>query len=419
VTPLLWSMVFLGLVCRVVNILVLSPLNPTSTDAQRHVHDALNLAQLEPIAALDLPMYQLWLGGVLSNDHLAVLTQMLLSLLTPLIWWLWMRLCLPRGRWALAGFAIFTLMPSWSAIFSFFMPETILLPLFGLALCSSWLADKYRTMTPYMVSAVFWGLAITTKPTVAACFLAILIWQSRHLLKRKRKELAIFAVSAQIIIVLATYAIVPWRNYQNFQAWIFSPAFLPYNQIYYLSGKRSLHAKALFNGPQGNERYAEFSILAPTLTPECRPLEPVSEWQSCRVGEYYAQIDYRRSSYYPKVRCPLSKRLQMTFENWLFFFFSDSWPDNVLNNWMCLLEHCMRWVWLPLTLALLIMAGPCRIYTMPVLMVLITTAVFMMQQSWILEGRYRKPWEGLLIVASLDVLARRRRSTRQRGHLDM
>jgi hypothetical protein len=42
-----------------------------------------------------------------------------------------------------------------------------------------------------------------------------------------------------------------------------------------------------------------------------------------------------------------------------------------------------------------------------------------MQQSWILEGRYRKPWEGLLIVASLDVLARRRRSTRQRGHLDM
>jgi hypothetical protein len=412
-------MVFLGLVGRIVNILVLSPLNPTSSDAQRHVHDALNLAHLDPIAALDLPVYQLWLSGVLSNNYLAVMSQILLSLLTPFIWWLWMRLCLPRGRWALAGLAIFALLPSWCAIFSFFMPETILLPLFGLGLCFSWLADKYRTMPLYMVSAVIWGLAITTKPTVAACFLAVLVWQSRHLIQHRRKELAIAAVGAQIIIASGIYAIVPYRNYQTFQAWIFGPAFLPYNQIYYLSGKRSLHAKALFNGLQGNEQYAEFNILAPTLTPECHPVEPVSEWQSSREGECYVQIDYRQPGYYPKMHCSLSKRLQLTFENWLFFFFSDSWPDNVLNNWMCILEHCMRWLWLPLTLALLLMAMPCRMYTMPVVLALITTSFFLLQQSWILEGRYRKPWEGLLIVASLDVIARRRRLAEQNRHVDL
>ena len=408
----------MGLICRVVNILVLSPLNPTSTDAQRHVRDALNLGHLNPIAALDLPLYQLWLRLLLGNEQLAVLTQMVLSVLTPLIWWLWMRLCLPRGRWALAGLAILSLLPSWSAIFSFFMPETILLPLFGLSLCLSWLADKYRNMTLYMVSAVLWGLAITTKPTVAACFLAVLIWQSRHLLKRKQKEIAVTAIAGQIVLSCATYAIVPWRNYQTFHAWIFGPAFLPYNQIYYLSGKRSLHAKALFNGPNGNEQYAEFNILAPTLTPECHPLEPLSAWQSSREGECYTQVDYRQAIYYPKVSCSLPKRLHLTFENWIFFFFSDSWPDNVLSNSICLLEHCMRWLWLPLTVALLILAVPRRIYTMPVLMMLITTSVFLLQQSWILEGRYRKPWEGLLIVASLDVLARRRRLNKQPNRTD-
>ncbi len=402
-------MVSVGLAVRVINILMLSPLNPTATDAQRHVHDALILNHIEPIAALDLPLYQIWLHAILSHDQLAVALQILVSLITPLIWWLWMRLCLPRGPWALAGFALIALLPSWSAIFSFFMPETLLLPLLGLALCSSWLADKYKIVTLYAVSGLIWGLTITTKPTVAACFLIVIIWQSRRLLEGKGRLAVISVAVLQITITSAIYAVVPWRNHESFQTWIITPAFLPYNQIYYLSGKRSLHAKALFHGSEGNEQYAEFKILAPTLTKDSRPLSPISDWQSKREGELYAEIDYRSGGKFPEIDCPLPKRLQLTAENWLFFFLSDSWPDDVMTNYVCVLEHWMRWLWLPLALSLIIGAVRYRIATTPVILVLATTAVFMVQQSWILEGRYRKPWEGLLIVACLDLLARRNR----------
>jgi hypothetical protein len=149
--------------------------------------------------------------------------------------------------------------------------------------------------------------------------------------------------------------------------------------------------------------------LAPTLTKDSRPLSPISDWQSKREGELDAEIDYRSGGKFPEIDCPLPKRLQLTAENWLFFFLSDSWPDDVMTNYVCVLEHWMRWLWLPLALSLLIGAVRYRIATTPVILVLATTVVFMVQQSWILEGRYRKPWEGLLIVACLDLLARRKR----------
>ncbi len=402
-----YTLILLALSIRVLCIVVLPPYNSLAADAQRHVHDALNLPHLDAISALDLPLYACWLHFTLINNRVTVLIQTLLSLSAPCVWWLWMRQCLPSKTYALIGFAILAILPSWSAIYSFFMPETLLLPLCGLSLWLSWLACERKKLSLYLLAALFWGLSITVKPTVAICFLIIVVWQLRSVWRDKPSKMAaVFCL--QLAGVLTIYSMVPLRNVEFFHTFSLTPGFFPYNQIYYASGKQSLYGRAVYTGTDGSTDHADFVILSPVLNPESRPFAPFNNWRSIRTGQQDVQIDFRNRQSCPKIDCPLSTRLHLTAENWLFFFLSKSWPDDQENNWSCWAENCMRWLWMPLSMVTFYVAWRERIFSLPVILAFALTAFFLIQQSWVLEGRYRKPWEGLIIVACLDVMARRR-----------
>ena len=62
----------------------------------------------------------------------------LLSLSGPWLWYRFLRELLPSRDWALAGWVVLAALPSWSAIYSYFMQETLMLPLLGPALWATW-----------------------------------------------------------------------------------------------------------------------------------------------------------------------------------------------------------------------------------------------------------------------------------------
>lgn len=412
IATLLKAIIWVGMLIRVLNIVLLSPLYQSSSislDPERHVVDALALSNLSPIGNLDLPIYQSWLHFVISDSRLLIGSQIMLSILTPFVWWLWMRLCLPSKRWALVGFAILTILPSWIAIFSFFMPETILLPLTGIGLWLSWLSDRRQKLALYLLSAIIWGVAVAIKTSVLGCFVAIVIWQFLRLQKSQQQNLARAILVSQCAVCLLIYSFIPWRTYQNFHVMVFTPAIQPYTELYYLSGSQTLRTNLTFKNNDECTQQTTFFIRSPCVDKQARIFAPLSNWRSSRTGEYGVDVDLRDGAHFPQIECPLTKRIELTIENWIFLYFADSSPDDVLSNGVCLSEHNMRWLWLPLTFLVILLACFSRKFTMPVTFVVTTTAIFLLQQSWVLEGRYRKPLEGLLIVAAIDLLGRKAR----------
>jgi len=97
-------------------------------------------------------------------------------------------------------------------------------------------------------------------------------------------------------------------------------------------------------------------------------------------------------------------------ENIILFFFAPSWPETGTNEWDGHLEYRTRWVWAPLTLFVFV----CNIREfvrrrfdlIPVAVTLFT--LFMaLQNLAILEDRYRKPVEPLLLLNLVWVLSSR------------
>jgi hypothetical protein len=111
----------------------------------------------------------------------------------------------------------------------------------------------------------------------------------------------------------------------------------------------------------------------------------------------------------------LQRLAWLTGDNLLRVFFGSSWPDTHRERLIGELNYWARWLWAPLFLA-----------------ALVTTALFWRRQrerllpalilTWFLiqglvplapnEGRYRKPFEGLLVAQCLLLAASRPRRQR-------
>jgi uncharacterized membrane protein len=181
----------------------------------------------------------------------------LLSLITPWIWYRFFRELLQSRLIATGGWDALSDLPSWMAIYGYFMQETLLLPLLGAALYASWRCKRKQDVASFLVMVLLWTLAgltrgITIPLAAVAC---TWLWVEQDIkIKKAVYSLIVFAV----IIGPLTY-----RAQQAMH--IFAPHGIGHLvSTYSHSGKKAIQISF--------ERQAHIGITgtAPLLLAKCR-----------------------------------------------------------------------------------------------------------------------------------------------------
>lgn len=411
------SLVVLGSVVRIVAVFQHNPLEIQTTDPGRWWFTATHLSTLQPIAAIDPFGYQLWLGMVAavtgSNPTAIAVHNAILSVLTPWIWHRFLRELTGNRDLALIGWAVLCGLPSWISIFSYTMSETLFLPCMGLAL---WLTIKFlRTHSSIacFTCAVCWAFASSIRAYALPFAIFLLAWGIYKSSQRAVKVGYIFAAFALFIAPLS------FRTHRLLNVW--DPFGFPeMNRIYMASGKRTLR----FDISRDNGAYRwTYEFGSPALYEE--PLEPISSWHSSREGIVYFSIDeaHGRADWehaFKASAASWSHRLLLRGENYIFFNFAPSWPDNNPERMWDRAAISMRWIWSPLALVVVLAniyyrdqlaLGEARVFAV------LTTAAWALTPlaPAIMEGRYRKPVEGMLLINLLLLIACSRRNEQVEG----
>jgi hypothetical protein len=154
------------------------------------------------MSAIDPIGYQLYIGALgkltVKYSLLIAYWTSLLSLCGPWLWYRFLRELLPDRDWALTGWVILAALPSWSAIYSYFMQETLMLPLLGAALWATWRSRRKRDTASFIVAAGVWLLAGLTRgicfPLAAVAMTWLWVTQSDKSVKAVSSTILLLAV---------------------------------------------------------------------------------------------------------------------------------------------------------------------------------------------------------------------------------
>ncbi|MFT3869272.1 MAG: hypothetical protein QM715_12510 [Nibricoccus sp.] len=359
-----------------------------------------------------------------------------LSIVGPWCWYRFLRETIASRTFALAGWAILALLPSWIGIYSYFMTETLLIPMIGLSLWMTQRARRRRTLSTFLAMVVVWTLTgltrgITIPWAGVAC---LLVWITHP----KKISTAFYS----IIILAVTLVPLSIRNHHFVYLWP------PYGngwiaKIYSESGKREimLHFEREgarwvygFTSPMVDERPFDFTQdwknTFLSSFGEC-PDFLKSDWKSSREGTVTVNVDFTHGTQdwknsLEKNAIHGAARWKMHLENLVFIFFGNSWPDNDNSVFVCRMSNLSRWLWLPFFVAV-VAIGAARwriLLRYPLLPLLIATWLFFQVGMLVSgsEGRYRKPFEGLLIAHAVILAAaiseKRKCAEKQPGALE-
>jgi hypothetical protein len=404
----LYLLIVAGSLLRIVEPFVHNPMDNIFSDPERHWIHAGSTLSPPPWAIIDQPIFQMWLSLVqkwsLGLRALIATYAGLLSAITPWFWYRFLRECLRSRTLALFGWALLAWLPSWVGIFSYFMTETLFLPLMGWCLWQTMRARRKRTLPSFCGMVALWAVAGMTRGIGAPLGALASLWVWLYQPWRIRS-----AVVAGLIVLLMTVPI-SIRNHRYLHLWSPLGSGWP-NQIYAESGYQSILIDLLFE----DDSTAQYGFISPSLV--VKPLAPLSDWEAKRSGVLHITADTRngdrdwRSAYRNHVvRGP--ERLRLRWENLVLVMLGPSWPDNNPTNLVHRIELAMRWIWLPLFLVVLSTGARWyrSILTRPLVPALIGMWFLFQAVSLfaINEGRYRKPLEGLLIAELLVLLDNRR-----------
>lgn len=408
------SMVFIGSLLRVVAVFQYHPLQILTSDPGRWWHEATHLFTPEPITAIDAFGYQLWLALVIrvggTDGTAVVLHNALLSVLTPWVWHRLLREITADRDIALIGWAILCWLPSWISIYSYTMSETLFLLLLGAALCLTFRTRRLQSTSSFVLAALCWSLAASTRVFALPIAVVTMFWAQYGVSFRMRK-LCTAALAVFILIIPLSV-----RSYSLLHVW--APFGLPQmNQIYMESGKRTLR----FDIGRDSSNHWIYEFGSPALYEQ--PFSPLSQWSSSREGivSFSINEDHGRADWNNALRDNRPSwrtRGHIWAENYIFFNFAPSWPDNNPDRFWDRAAVALRWMWVPIGLLATIAAFSYgrRLENDARLMVWVACAswLFTPLLPAVMEGRYRKPVEGMLIIASLLILGAMR-SVRMRG----
>jgi len=393
------ALVMVGSGLRVVWAVTHSPIDFVYSDTQRHWFNATHPLEMNPFAGIDPPAYELWLSLIaritLGNQAALGIYAALLSLAAPFVWFLFARTLLERKILALWFWAVLTWLPSWVGIFSYFMNETILIPLIGLSL---WLTTRERPDTParWIGLNLSWILTCLTRIIalpIAAVAIAFALRGVRHPVRR--------ALMAAVVWVctLTPFAL---RSYQIIH--VATPFGLPYpHHIYWESGARDMHLH--LTSPSHGTAF-HYNFTAASSFDE--PLHPFSHYQPRPTGdaEVFVNIDRGTADWQAaaaEYAPSFSRRLHLYGENALLLLLADSWPDGHREFvWENAAYH-LHWMWVVIVLGAA--AGSAihiyrnrRLQLVPAL-ALISFLVPLFSNAGVMEARFRKPLEGIFILA--------------------
>jgi hypothetical protein len=404
---------------RVFICFVHNPLDYLFSDMLRHWNNGGLFPRGGYFGAADPIVYQIYIFALrrmtADNRLLIALASSILSVLMP---WTYYRAAREFGLkktaslwvWALIG-----LTPSLFVIYHFIMMETLLLLTEGVAL---WMTARYLRkggMGPFLWFVFCWTVACLTKPTVVplagVCFLWV--WWKR---KTPLRQLAVGAAMAVVMLIpqgLRTKAelgfVAPFGN-----PWL--------ARLQLVSGTKMVvfsfdaPSKGLFHSNQ-EVRHLGFEFGSPSAF--IRPLEPLSPWFIRRaLGNTSASVainaDYGERDW--KAACDRFARdrdewLAEWRENMILFLFAPSWPESSIKLWDGHLEYWCRWMWAPLILLVFVLNVRefvnRRFDLIPVATIVFTLAI-MLQNVILIEGRYRKPVEPMLLLNLVWVLSRKK-----------
>ena len=384
-----------------------SPLDHLFSDPGRHWENGMRFLNPTFMGSGDPILYQLWLYLLIKikgNVAAVIATGTgFLCAAMPYGWYRALKELLPKS-WAQAGAVVMALIPGFLGAYAYFMNETLLLTLTGFAFWATFRAQRKRSVAAFALACALWLAAGFTRtvalPMALLCLLCIWLPQPRRLAK------------AAIGVLLLLILLVPAGLHGRVNLGYFAPFGNGYlNPIYQASGNKVINIDL---GPKGRYEFGSPSFYNPTFY-------PWSDWLTDRSGTVSIAVDLEqgRAGWIAEKKRVEQQRefsaLRGYWENFLYLSFGQSWPDNdrsYLTGWLTVWT---RWIWLPLVLVLAIGAARGRFQGREWLLPLCGLGMFlyfMVQQQGVMEGRYRKPLDPILVAAAVVMTYRSTRRTR-------
>lgn len=402
VRALLLALLAVACAYRVWLVFAFNPMDSIWSDPGRHWILGTRPLDTQPFAAIDPVGYHVYLGVLAKITAgapiLVAYWTALLSLAGPWLWYRFLRELLRSRDWALAGWLLLAASPSWSAIYSYFMQETLMLPLLGAALWATWRCRRKQDTASFVLATGIWIMAGLTRGICIPLAAVSMTWL--WLLQGDKARKAGFAM----VLLLAILGPLTGRS------WYLARQVSPHgiaalNMLYAKSGAASFSVDFTRRG--GREQWS-YKFMSPAMVQA--PLEPFSHWESQRIGHVHFEIDLdagTRDWDAASASLPpwsATRIAELTGDNLILLFFSPTWPDTNYDRGIGLVNHWLRWIWAPLSIACLIWTIAARTRERERLLPALLLAWFLVQGLTPLvvnEGRYRKPFEGLLIAQCL------------------
>jgi hypothetical protein len=404
ITFCLCLLIILGLIFRFFYPFFSNPLEHIYSDAARHYYNSFSSNfghKLESFIDPVLPQLELMaVYSVFGNSVLGLAAYFgLLSTIMPWFWYRWAREVFPTKLQALTFMALIVFLPSWIGIYSFTQDETLLLPMLGASLWLSWRAKRKQTAPSIMLASLFWALTICVKMNTLFEAIIIITWLMGSYLYQNQPALkkALVVFGSLLLIACAYFSQAVWSYYGLGVACLFPPAFGANNKAGYLSGALEESETFISNGKvkMSTGFYCSNANLVHSLS-------PFSEWATWRKGQWETYIDCDKKLYItlPVAEISIKKRILLLIESIVHYFLSPSWPDDRSDDFVQNIQVQMRWLWPLLDLAVIFLAfKKNRIKNILVILTVGCSLAYACNQTFIVEGRYRKPWEGIAIAA--------------------
>jgi hypothetical protein len=406
---LLLVLLLAACVYRVALIVRYNPVDNIWSDPQRHWEQGIDTLRYDPMSVIDPILFQVYIGALakltLKLPVLVAYFTALLSLVGPWLWYRFLRELTHDRDASLAGWVVLAALPSWSAIYSYFMQETLMLPLLGAALWTTWRARRKGDLRSFLWATAAWILAGLTRGICLPLGFLALAWTWLSQPGKLPRAVASSVLAASIFVPLSIRS--EWTCNMIAPHGIGTMV-----QLYHRSGAQIIEMEFRRQGAYWKYGFASPAVLR-------SPFEPFFDWKSLRTGTVTFSVDMDHGSRDWKKAMDslppwtLKRAAALTGENLILLFFSQTWPDTNTERFIGVANSWERWLWAPLTLAALALTlarwRRQRDWLLPVLL-FTWFAVQGVFPLCVNEGRYRKPFEGLLVAQCAVLLAGARRS---------
>lgn len=409
--PRFWiALIIFGAMLRVYEVVIFSnPRDRLWSDPWRHWENGKQFLNPGPMGSSNAYLYQLWmfiLQNATAENRFAIgIVTSLLSLSLPFVWSLVGAEVLTHRLTRLRFTAIICLMPSLSLNYCYFMSETLLLPLLGLSLYVTLRAIKAQSAWYASLTVICWVLTLLTRTVVLPVALLCIALAFRALPWRSRLAAGLPALLVSTILFTFSAA----HSYKHFSTYSPLGHDGKFVLIYFLSDTTEYEIRL-------NNDY-HYLYSSPTFG--LPTFYPFSEWRTSRrqgVFSFTFSPEHKGKDIDKVIagliRTNFSALPRLVAENIIFLLFSYSWPEAGTESILGEIALWSRWIWAPLIVLSFI--GSTRLLLrgqrtfVPMVTVLFILSLFGGQVA-LMEGRYRKPLEPIVLLSVFYLLEQRKK----------